>query len=105
MINVAVQSFFSAETSLPHALPDTPVCTTAWRGILLVEPDITLLTAEALFLTNSNYSVTPAFSQREVFALRETKAIALALLSDCLGARLLSAIASTVRKHGHAHES
>jgi hypothetical protein len=49
-------------------------------------------------LTNSHYSVTPAFSQREIFALRETKAIALAVLSDCLGPRLLVAVARSVRK-------
>jgi DNA-binding response OmpR family regulator len=98
MINVAEQSSLSAVGPSYQPLPDGPVFTSVWRGILLVEPDITLLTAEAVFLTNSNYSVTPTFSQREIFALRETKAIALAILSDCLGARLLSAIAQTVRK-------
>jgi len=98
MTNVAEQSSLSALITSPQPPPDGLAFASLWRRILLVEPDITLLTAEALLLTNSNYSVTPAFSQREVFALRETKAIALAILSDCLGARLLSAIASTVRK-------
>ena len=74
------------------------VHSSAWRGILLVEPDITLLTAEVLSLTRSHYCVTPAFSQAEIFALRETKAIALAILSDHLGPRILAAVAQTVRK-------
>ena len=56
------------------------------------------MTAEALLLNCSNYTVTPAFSQGEIFALRETKAIALVILSDCLGPRLLAAVAHTVRK-------
>ena len=79
-------------------LPGVPVSSSAWRGILLVEPDITLLTAEVLSLTRLNYCVTPAFSQDEIFALRETKAIALAILSDHLGPRILAAVAQTVRK-------
>ena len=79
-------------------LPGVPVSSSAWRGILLVEPDITLLTAEVLSLTRLNYCVRPAFSQGEIFALRETKAIALAILSDHLGPRILAAVAQTVRK-------
>jgi DNA-binding response OmpR family regulator len=98
MTNVAEQPSLSAVSLSPQPLPDGAGFASLCRGILLVEPDITLLNAEALLLTNSNYSVTPAFSQREIFALRETKAIALAILSDCFGARLLSAIAKTVRK-------
>jgi len=79
-------------------IPDRPVYSSAWRGILLVEPDISLLTAEVLLLTRLNYCVTPAFSHAEIFALRETKAIALAILSDHLGPRILAAVAQTVRK-------
>jgi len=83
---------------LTSLLSGVPFYSSAWRGILLVEPDITLLTAEVLSLTRSNYCVTPAFSQAEIFALRETKAIALAILSDHLGPRILAAVAQTVRK-------
>ena len=50
------------------------------------------------FHSRSNYCVTPAFSQAEIFALRETKAIALAILSDHLGPRILASVAQTVRK-------
>ena len=81
-----------------RSLPIIPVADLIWRGVLLVDPDISLLSAESLLLTNSNYRVTPAFSHRELFALRETKALALAILSDSLGRQLLSAIAETVRK-------
>jgi hypothetical protein len=69
-----------------------------WRGILLIDPDVSVLSAEYLLLTNSNYCVTPAFSHREVFVLRETKGVALAILSDSLGQELLGAIAETVRR-------
>ena len=98
MQNVADQSGLSAVAIPPHPLPEEPTVIPTWRGILLVEPDITLLTAEAHLLTCSDYAVTPAFSSREIFALRETKAIALAILSDSLGPELLPAIAHAVRK-------
>jgi len=80
-----------------RSLPIVPITEPVWRGILLIEPDVSVLSAEALLLTNSNYCVTPAFSLREIYILRETKAVALAILSDSLG-RLLGAIAETVRK-------
>jgi hypothetical protein len=92
---IIVDDESSIRTSL---LSGVPVYSSAWRGILLVEPDITLLTAEVVSLTRSDYCVTPAFSQAEIFALRETKAIALAILSDHLGPRILAAVAQTVRK-------
>ena len=98
MTNAVEQSSLSTTRRDAPALLERPVYAPLCRGILLVEPDITLLAAETLFLTRSNYSVTPAFSQREIFMLRTTKAVALAILSDCLGPRLLTAIAETVRK-------
>jgi hypothetical protein len=98
MIHVAEQSYLSTPNSSTHALPDSLVPTSLWRGILLVEPDTALLTAEVLLLTRSNYYVTPASRQDEIFALRGTKAIALAILSDCLGPRVLAAVAYSVRK-------
>lgn len=98
MTNAAEQFFVTPVSSAPCLLPSEPVNSSVWRGILLVEPDITLLTAEVLSLTRSHYCVTPAFSQAEIFALHETKAIALAILSDHLGPRIFSAVAQTVRK-------
>jgi DNA-binding NtrC family response regulator len=98
MQDVADQSGPSAVRVSPRPLPKEPTVVSTWRGILLVEPDITLLTAETHLLTCSDYSVTPAFSPREIFALRETKAIALAILSDSLGPQLLPAVAYAVRK-------
>lgn len=92
------QTFVPGVTSSTHPLLNEPVPTSLWRGILLVEPEITLLTAQALLLTRSDYSVTPAFSQLEIFILREKKAIALAILSDGLGPRLLAVAAHSVRK-------
>src|SRR5271170_4637548 len=98
MTDVAVQNFISATRPSSHDLPDSLVDASLWRGILLVEPNVALLTAEALLLTRTNYCVTSACSQREIFALRDTKAIALAILSDCLGPRRLTAVAETVRR-------
>jgi hypothetical protein len=69
-----------------------------WRGVLLINPDISVLSSKSSLLSKSNYSVTPAFSHAELFILRETKAIALAILSGSLGQQLLPAIAETVRR-------
>lgn len=98
MHNVVAQSDLSAMNASPRPLSKGPAVVSTWRGVLLVEPDTTLLTAEVQLLTCSDYSVTPAFSQREIFALRERKAIALAILSYLLGPRILPAIAHSVRK-------
>lgn len=98
MTNVAVQSSIFPISPSSHDLPDSLVDTSIRRGILLVEPDINLLTAEISLLTRSNYSVTPVLSSGEIFALRDTTAIALAILSDCFDPRALAAIAQTVRK-------
>lgn len=98
MLNVAEQSPVAEASSPSTPLTVGAVHSVIWRGILLVEPDITLLTAEVLLLSRLNYCVTPAFSQSEIFALRETKAIALAILSDRLGPSILAGVAQTVRK-------
>jgi hypothetical protein len=71
---------------------------TPWRGILAVEPDIEILQAKSLLLTQANYCVTQAASERELFTLRGQKAIALAILSDRLGQRLLGTVAETIRR-------
>ena len=67
------------------------------RGILLVEPDIAVLSADAILLAQSDYSVTTASSHREIFLLRHTRGVALAILSDCLGQRILREVAEAVR--------
>jgi hypothetical protein len=69
-----------------------------WRGILAVEPDIAALHRGSLLLAKANYCVTPASSDRELFLLRGMKAVALAILSDHLGQRLLRTVAETVRR-------
>jgi len=98
LLNVAEQYLVAETGSRPAPLIVGAVHSSIWRGILLVEPDITLLTAEVILLSRLNYCVTPAFSQSEIFALRETKAIALAILSDRLGPSILAGVAQTVRK-------
>ena len=87
----------SATSLSPEDLSATAF-TSLRRGILLIEPNRALLAAEALLLTHSDYSVTPAFSHDGIFALRHTKAIALAIVSDCLGPRSLTAMTETVRR-------
>jgi hypothetical protein len=69
-----------------------------WRGILAVEPDSGVLSAKTLLLTKANYCVTPATGLGDLFSLRNTKAFALAILSDRLGQRLLGTVAATVRR-------
>jgi len=98
MLNIAEQSPVAEASPPPAPLTVGAVNPSIWRGILLVEPDITLLTAEVLLLSRLNYCVTPAFSQSEIFALREMNAIALAILSDRLGPSILAGVAQTVRK-------
>jgi hypothetical protein len=67
------------------------------RKILLIEPNISLLSAETGLLNAANYCVTPAFSHGEVFVLRSIEAVALAIISDSLGSLVLGAVAMTVR--------
>jgi hypothetical protein len=98
MPNVAVYSYIPSTTTAPEDPPRTSVDLSLRRTILLVEPDITVLSAEALLLTNSNYCVTTAFSQLEIFLLRDIGTIALAIVSASLGRCLLRSVAEGVRK-------
>lgn len=68
------------------------------RQVLLVEPDTAVLSARAILLRNSNYCVSSALSDRELFALRHKKVVALAILSASLGCRSLRASAEVVRR-------
>jgi hypothetical protein len=63
-----------------------------------VEPDSGVLSAKALLLTKANYCVTPATGLADLFSLRDTRAFALAILSDRLGRHLLGTVAETVRR-------
>ena len=77
--------------------PDLAVDGPLHRRILLVEPDIAILTSQALLLANSNYCVSTALSDQETFLLRHVKAVTVAILSTSLGHRILRAVAQTVR--------
>ncbi len=68
------------------------------RGILAIEPDIAVLRENSLLLTQANYCVTQATGDGELFHLRGLKAIALAILSDRLGLRLLRTVGEVVRR-------
>jgi hypothetical protein len=98
MSNLSAISFGSANDPQSQPAADGFSKVAPWRGILAVEPDIAALHAGTLLLTQANYSVTPASGDDELFLLRETKAIGLAILSDRLGKRLLEAVAATVRR-------
>jgi len=106
MASLAVPSFYSAYSANIHSstIPTQPPTAAAftevapWRGILAVEPDSVVLQAKSLLLTKAKYCVTQATGDRELFSLRGTKAVALAILSDRLGQRLLGAVAETVRR-------
>ena len=99
MASLAIPSFRSATILAQHHTAAAVAEVAPWRGILAVEPDVAVLRAKSLILTQASYCVTPATSDREVFSLRATKAFALAILSDHLGPRLLASIAETVRRH------
>jgi hypothetical protein len=98
MNHVAVHSSISVTTPISSDSDSLPIEVQMWRGVLLVEPDIDLLNGETLLLTTSNYCVTPASSNGDLFLLRNTKAVALVILSDRLGQSHLDAAARTVRK-------
>jgi len=83
-----------AQHRIPAAFPQAA----PWRGILAVEPDLATLQAGSLRLTQANYCVTRASGGHELFTLRGTKALAIAILSDHLGQRHLGAVAETVRR-------
>jgi len=98
MASLAFPSFYSA-TALAQPHPVAAITEVApWRGILAVEPDLAVLNAKSVLLTQANYSVTPATNDGDLFSLQTTKAFALAILSDRLGKRLLGAVAQIVRK-------
>jgi hypothetical protein len=99
MISLAPSSFSSATISLQNHHTGVFAEVAPWRGILAVEPDSAVLSAKALLLTKANYCVTRASSYDELFIIsRNTKAIALAILSDHLGRHLLGKAAATVRR-------
>jgi hypothetical protein len=89
---------YSAANLAQHPGTDTLPEVTPWRRILAVEPDITALNTKSLLLTRANYCVTRATSDRDVFRLRGTNAVAVAILSDHLGQRLLGTVAEAVRR-------
>lgn len=97
MTSLMVPSSYSATYSAVNlAQQHAPVAfaeVAPWRGILAVEPDIAVLRSKSLLLTQANYCVTQASSDRELFTLRGMKAVAVAILSDHLGQRLLGTVA------------
>jgi hypothetical protein len=98
MTSLIAPSFHSATTSAQQPTAAAFAQISPWRRILAIEPDVAVLHAKTLLLTEADYCVTPATSDRDLFSLRATKAFALAILSDRLGQRLLGMIAGTIRK-------
>ena len=97
MSSLMVQSFSSVTFPAQHPTASAFTEATPWRRILAVEPDLTVLYAKSRLLAQANYCVTRASSDREIFNLRGTQAVAVAILSDRLGQRLLGAVAETIR--------
>jgi hypothetical protein len=81
----------------PSACDPKSTQTSLLTGILLLEGDLAVLSNRSLFLTNSSYHVTAARSQSDLFVLRGTTGISLAVISDCLGAVALGAAAQSIR--------
>jgi hypothetical protein len=66
-------------------------------GILLLESDLATPSDHARLLTNSSYRVTTAHNQSDLFGLRGTTGISLAIISDSLGAAGLGVAAQSIR--------
>jgi hypothetical protein len=98
MTSLARSSASSTIVSFQHHHAATYAEVAPWRGILAVEPDSTVLSEKALLLTKANYCVTPATGLCDLFSLRNTEALPLAILSDRLGQPLLGTVAATVRR-------
>ncbi len=77
-----------SKTPLPGAQP----------RLLLVEPQLDLLAARALLLTQANYSVTPISGQEEILELPREESFLLAVLNDTLGQPVLRSVAQSVRR-------
>jgi len=98
MTSLARSSASSTIVSVHHHHAAAYAEVAPWRGILAVEPDSAVLSEKALLLTKANYCVTPATGLGDLFSLRNTKAFALAILSDRLGQRSLGTVAETIRR-------
>jgi hypothetical protein len=98
MTSLTVPSVPSTTLPAQHPIEAGFAEAAPWRRILAVEPDSAVLNAKSLLLTQANYCVTQATCDRDLFLLRGTPAIALAILSDRLGQRLLRTVAETVRR-------
>ena len=66
-------------------------------GTGLLETDLATLSERTKLLTDSSYQVITARNQSDLFVLRSTIGISLAILSDCLGALALGVAAHSVR--------
>jgi hypothetical protein len=72
--------------------------TSLLTGILLLESDLAILSDRARLLSISSYQLTTARNQSDLFVLRGTTGISLAILSDCLGTAALAAAAQSIRR-------
>ena len=94
--------FTSKYTAAPSDLPlrhdfSTPSVNFSQPALLLVEPDVELLSTRTRVLTNSGYCVAAAMTEREVFAFRGIE-VRLAVLSNALGSSALRMVAESVRR-------
>jgi hypothetical protein len=86
-----------SERLTPSVSSPTFAQTSPSIGILLLESDLATLSDRARLLTNSSYHVTAARNQSDLFILRATTGISLAILSDCLGPAALGVAAQSIR--------
>jgi len=84
--------------SVNPTIPNNPTDKFTHPRVLLVEPDLEVLSARSLLLSRSNYTVAPASSYREIFGLRSEIGFRLAVLNDSLGELALRAAAEFVRR-------
>jgi len=84
---------FPPSASAPNVTP-----TSLSAGILLLEEDPLALSDRSSLLRNSSYHVTTARTPADLFDLRETTGISLAIIGDRLGAAALGLAAHAIRR-------
>jgi hypothetical protein len=86
-----------AHPRLSDRIPVQYIDSSSKPGLLLVEPDVELLSSRALLLSDFGFRVATAMTCREIFNLRGRQ-ICAAVLSDTLGPEVLHAAAESVRR-------
>jgi len=98
MLMSAQSQEYPPEDFAPFASVPNVTATSLPRGILLLEKDPLALSDRSSLLRISGYHVTTARNPSDLFALRATIGISLAIIGDRLGAAALGLAAHAIRR-------